>query len=129
MAMIDYRLEQHPTDSLEEDQAKLSGQHGNMRTGTYYRILERDLLHQWRHAIGQVYDVYGETLLGQKILPLRVDTACDTCKSSLSPLKKCMQCKQTAYCGRKCQVEDWKGEHKQICKMLQQEQAQQQPAK
>jgi len=45
--------------------------------------------------------------------------ACQSCgvaESELGEFKRCGRCKSVYYCGRKCQVQDWKAGHKQKCK-------------
>lgn len=42
---------------------------------------------------------------------------CDSCGSA-GNLKKCKACKKAFYCSRDCQVADWKGGHKSLCKQL-----------
>lgn len=45
--------------------------------------------------------------------------ACHSCgqaESELGEFKRCGGCKSVYYCGRKCQVQDWKAGHKQKCK-------------
>lgn len=32
------------------------------------------------------------------------------------PFEKCSKCKLARYCGRECQIQDWKARHKKICK-------------
>jgi len=47
---------------------------------------------------------------------------CSTCgkpKTPLRPLKPCKLCHTVQYCGRECQLNDWKeGEHRKECKKL-----------
>jgi hypothetical protein len=94
-------------------------------------MLERDILITWRHAVAKHYEVYGKPkpssgngevwkCLGQQgdeREEQSQEEVCATCQTSLAgPLKHCTRCKAIAYCGRNCQVEDWKvGGHKQTC--------------
>ena len=41
---------------------------------------------------------------------------CGQAESELGEFKRCGGCKSVYYCGRKCQVQDWKAGHKQKCK-------------
>jgi len=125
LEMIDYRLQQLPTSSLAEDVSLLKSQQGNMRTGTLYRMLEREILQMWRHSIARHYDCYGETdSKGNIYKPLSENegdkekpSMCATCHASCAgPLKGCTQCKVVYYCSRTCQKEDWKAGHKEACK-------------
>jgi hypothetical protein len=46
---------------------------------------------------------------------------CCTCEALASPdlqLQYCAVCQSALYCSRACQKEDWKKQHKQICKLL-----------
>ncbi|XP_055353942.1 N-lysine methyltransferase SMYD2-B-like isoform X2 [Paramacrobiotus metropolitanus] len=45
----------------------------------------------------------------------RYDTTCAYCGSEPQKLFKCAGCKLHRYCGEKCQVADWKTEHKREC--------------
>jgi len=50
--------------------------------------------------------------------------ACQSCgqaESELGEFKRCGGCKSVYYCGRKCQVQDWKAGHKQKCKTTEEE--------
>jgi SET domain/MYND finger len=118
MEMIDYRLEDLPTASFQEDQDLLSKQEGNMKTGTLYRMLERELLQLWRHATAKQFEVYGETNSKKvKFEPLAGKGGCAVCQAVLAgPLKSCTQCKAVSYCSRNCQKEDWKGGHREYCR-------------
>ena len=127
LEMIDYRLQQLPTSSLAEDESLLKSQQGNTRTGTLYRMLEREILQMWRHAIAKHYDCYGETDSNGNIYKPLSDkeedgektSMCATCHASLAgPLKCCTQCKVVYYCSRTCQKEDWKAGHKEACKKV-----------
>ena len=41
---------------------------------------------------------------------------CFLSEADLQPLSLCGRCKQISYCSRKCQKEDWKAGHKEVCK-------------
>merc|ERR1719272_2223497 len=56
-----------------------------------------------------------ETLI-QRNIRLKV---CAYCKTPGAQLK-CVECKQRTYCNEKCQMKDWKKEHRGQCKKLQQ---------
>jgi len=129
LEMMDYRLQQYPSKGIAQDTALLQKQRGNLKTGTLYRILERDILLMWRHAVAKQYGVYGKPRNGVGN-PAKNDKddaiwkkwiqeqeVCATCQTSTAgPLKMCTRCKSISYCGRNCQVEDWKlGGHKQAC--------------
>ncbi|CAB9515161.1 expressed unknown protein [Seminavis robusta] len=113
--MIDYRLEQMPT--VTDDLAIASGT--NIKTALLCRMLEREILSMWWHAIAKQYECYGETspTTGKKYLPLRSQKeGCTVCQTAFScPLKSCTRCKAVFYCGRGCQKEDWKAGHKEAC--------------
>ncbi|CAB9503183.1 expressed unknown protein [Seminavis robusta] len=114
--MIDYRLDQMPT--IDDD--LVSNASGNKKTAILCRMLEREILTMWRHAIAKQYECYGETspTTGKKYLPLRGQKeGCAVCQTAFSgPLKSCTRCKAVFYCGRGCQKEDWKAGHKEACK-------------
>lgn len=121
LEMIDYRLAQLPkiTNSIADDKRLLETQQGNTKTGTLYRMLEREILQMWRHTIATHYEVYGETDHNGAVfeVPAAIINGCATCQAELSgPLKACPQCKAVSYCGRTCQVADWKAGHKQACR-------------
>lgn len=40
---------------------------------------------------------------------------CANCSTSLTKILKCAKCEKVGYCNRKCQLEHWKGGHKQEC--------------
>lgn len=118
MEMMDHRLEEFPTTSLQEDQALLTKQEGNMKTGTLYRMLEREVLQLWRHATAIQFDVYGEKNSQKvKFQPLANKEACAVCQAVfVGRLKCCTQCKAIYYCSRNCQKEDWRGGHREACR-------------
>lgn len=117
LEMIDFRLAMLPTNSFVEDKLLLASQKGNTKTGTLYRMLEREILHMWRHTVAKHYDAYGEPNSKGKGFSLPViSKGCATCQAELNgPLKSCTQCKAISYCSRQCQVEDWKS-HKKSCR-------------
>lgn len=49
--IVDYALDKLATPSNEFDVKLLETQTGNLRMGTYARMLDRELLVKWRHAI------------------------------------------------------------------------------
>jgi hypothetical protein len=44
--------------------------------------------------------------------------SCIVCRAVASPELYCSVCKSAVYCSRACQKQDWKKQHKQICKLL-----------
>jgi hypothetical protein len=44
--------------------------------------------------------------------------SCDYCHSNLVETKKCSQCKTSRYCGKECQTNHWKQNHKNNCKKI-----------
>jgi hypothetical protein len=47
--------------------------------------------------------------------------SCIVCSAVATPdlqLQYCAQCKSASYCSKTCQAEDWKKQHKNICKLL-----------
>jgi hypothetical protein len=47
--------------------------------------------------------------------------SCIICSAVASPdilLQYCAQCQSALYCSRACQREDWKKQHKKICKLV-----------
>jgi SET domain/MYND finger len=120
--MIDFRLDQFPTKSMKEDKELLAQtQTGNRKTAILYRIVEREILTMWRHAIAKQHDVYGETNSnGNKYEPLLTEKdGCCVCQTALAgPLKSCTRCKAVHYCSKGCQKEDWKAGHKEACHLV-----------
>jgi MYND finger len=48
---------------------------------------------------------------------VEVYKSCNNCGETLKPLMMCNACRQTFYCNRQCQKEDWiEGGHKEDCK-------------
>lgn len=51
-----------------------------------------------------------------------IDKKCPKSKinqlSAKKDLKACARCKCVFYCGKECQVQDWKARHKKFCKTL-----------
>jgi hypothetical protein len=43
---------------------------------------------------------------------------CENCSKPLTKILKCAKCEKVGYCNRKCQLEHWKGGHKQECLRL-----------
>jgi hypothetical protein len=43
---------------------------------------------------------------------------CAFCRRTGCPLKACSKCKTTKYCGRDCQLADWKAGHKNFCAVV-----------
>jgi hypothetical protein len=44
---------------------------------------------------------------------------CGSCGAHHSSnMKRCTECKKVSYCGRDCQVKDWKLRHREVCKSL-----------
>jgi hypothetical protein len=43
---------------------------------------------------------------------------CGSCSKPLTKVLKCAKCEKVGYCNRKCQLEHWKGGHKQECLSL-----------
>lgn len=117
LEMIDYRLQEFEQKSMAVEKSLAQSQKGNIRTGTLHRMLEREILQMWRHAVAKHYDVYGEPDSQGKIFePLESEHVCQTCQASLSgPLKSCARCKRAYYCGGMCQKEDWKAGHNLTC--------------
>ena len=51
----------------------------------------------------------------------QIRRSCDFCsreEDPKAPLKLCSQCKKRRYCGRECQLSDWKGGHAKVCPTL-----------
>jgi MYND finger/SET domain len=119
--MIDCRLDQFATKSMKEDVSFLAQTQttGNRKTALLYRIVEREILTMWRHAIAKHYDVYGETNSNGNTIyePLLTQKdGCCVCQTALAwPLKSCTRCKSAHYCSKTCQNEDWKAGHKEAC--------------
>lgn len=116
--IVDYALAKLKTSSNVFDVKLLETQTGNLRMGTYARMLDRELLLKWRHAIcvrNYLYD-YDET--GVEPVPAlsRPSLFCFTCYSSFR-LKRCTQCHEVCYCSVRCQKED-RPEHKKLCKRI-----------
>lgn len=118
--ILDHALGQLSTPSNEHDANLLqSTTHtGNQRMGTYIRMLDRELLLKWRHAICTrnflyEYEEAGVTRLPSFAIP---NISCKTCWSSFR-LKKCTQCQVTYYCCVQCQRED-RREHEQFCRQI-----------
>jgi len=60
-----------------------------------------------------------DSLLADKSLRVYKDGNCAFCKKSgVHRLDRCSKCRVARYCGRDCQKEHWKSEHKHHCKRL-----------
>lgn len=155
MQMIDMRLKQLPnTDDVyttsqkkdynwsqenekKEEEATTTAS-PNMITGTRYRMIERELLSLWRHAIAVRYELYEEKKDGNTVLDEYVvdhqqtnknddepkknlssfSGSCAVCRATFR-IKNCTRCKKVDYCNRMCQIEDWKfGGHNKACKKM-----------
>jgi hypothetical protein len=125
VTMIDSWLSELKTSNNEHDFQMIEKEKGNFRMGTFMRMLEREILMKWRHAIcirWSCYD-YDEDeceLSGFKNVPSKSSgtKVCYICNATFH-VKKCTRCKQISYCGIKCQKEHWKdGGHKYICRKL-----------
>ena len=116
--MIDYWLSQLATPSNEHDFNLIESQSGNLRMGTYMRMLEREILVKWRHAVcirHGCYDYDGEFEETNVIhVPPMTSKCCYICKATFY-VKKCTRCKVVYYCGVKCQKEHWRQGHKEVC--------------
>lgn len=98
MELIDYRLQKLKEPSMASETRSANTKEGNLPTGNLYRMLEREILRMWSHAIAKHYDVYGEANSQGVIFKEPVGSgsrACHTCHASLvGPLKHCMRCKK-----------------------------------
>eukprot|EP01113_Clastostelium_recurvatum_P016049 TRINITY_DN19096_c0_g1_i1.p1 TRINITY_DN19096_c0_g1~~TRINITY_DN19096_c0_g1_i1.p1 ORF type:complete len:206 (+),score=27.88 TRINITY_DN19096_c0_g1_i1:36-653(+) len=64
-------------------------------------------------------------LASNKMSTRGVDPGCLCCGSCQRPgcTLKCSKCATTYYCSQACQVKDWNSRHKQLCKIIQRENA------
>jgi len=117
--IIDNWLSQLKTTSNEDDFVLVESQSGPLRLGTYMRMLEREVLVKWRHAICIRWDIYDyefeyvETNVNH-VPPLLTSKSCYMCKSTFH-VKKCARCRIVHYCGTQCQKEHWRQGHKEVC--------------
>merc|ERR1740117_878734 len=59
-------------------------------------------------------DSEGKSTLKQRVCRRCQTTEAELKEQGLGKLKQCQRCKQSSYCSRACQVEDWK-RHKPYC--------------
>ena len=118
--IIDHWLSRLSTPSNEYDFELIGSQSQswNFRMGTYMRMLEREILVKWRHAVcirWGCYDYDGEIEgTGVKHVPPILSKCCYICKATFH-VKKCTRCKMISYCSVSCQKEHWREGHKEVC--------------
>lgn len=114
--IINFALARLPGRTNDQDLLALesSGLTGNEHTAACARILERENLLKWRHAICVQYDLYRyEKEAELQSVPFDSQKICYTCMASIH-LRKCTRCREIRYCSVECQREDWP-EHKELC--------------
>ncbi len=119
VSIIDLWLSQFNTPSNDFDFALVKKQSGNLRMGTFMRMMERETLIKWRHAICIRHGCYDYDMEWVEpgvdhFPPLGSKTCCYICKASFD-VKTCTRCKMVHYCSVKCQKEHWQRGHKEVC--------------
>lgn len=111
--VIDYNLEalapgpNPPTSAMDIERAKKSDTPAWEKAALLARVVQRESLIMWRHAIakqGMSYQVAGSTSETE---------GCNSCGRTY-PCLKCGRCKKVQYCCREHQRSDWK-KHKPQC--------------
>uniref|UniRef100_A0A7S3PTL4 MYND-type domain-containing protein n=1 Tax=Chaetoceros debilis TaxID=122233 RepID=A0A7S3PTL4_9STRA len=108
--ILDYFLNQLETTSNEDDFNLVCNRSGNLLLGTYMRMLEREVITMWRHAICTRHSLYGSIAH----IPPAASKCCYICKATFH-VKKCTRCKEVSYCSVRCQKEHWRNGHKEVC--------------
>jgi hypothetical protein len=94
-----------------EDNVKLIKENLDNKIDFDENLIICEIFSQVNHSLSK-----GESVINLKILlPPIESTMCNFCgeKATL----KCGACKCTYYCGKECQLTDWKKSHKHICKL------------
>jgi hypothetical protein len=115
--ILDHNLVKLATSSNEVDMTLIQTQTGNMRMGTLARMLERELLLKWRHAICVRNYLYEYEESGVQQIPGVSSPCCFACIASFR-IQKCSRCKEVFYCGIRCQKDDWKHHKKDVCNRI-----------
>jgi MYND finger/SET domain len=85
------------------------------RTAACARILTREIILKWRHAVCVKYSLYDwAEEANVLVIPVDSKTSCQACMASVR-LRTCTRCLEVKYCSVQCQKEHWK-EHKVVCK-------------
>ncbi|KAG7366322.1 MYND finger domain containing protein [Nitzschia inconspicua] len=119
--ILDYYLVEHTTLSqttTEEDLEASKSQTGNRQLATQARMVERELLLIWRHAIACHHGLYRAEKAGVDRLPKSNKSCCVQCRTSLS-IFPCPKCGSVYYCSDACQQYDWdQGQHSRLCALF-----------
>lgn len=122
--ILDYYLEEHTTLSettTEQDleaSATSTTQTGNQQLATHARMVERELVLIWRHAIASHHGLYRAEKARVERLPKSNKSCCVQCRTSLS-IFPCPKCRSVCYCSEACQQYDWdKGGHSRLCALF-----------
>lgn len=119
--ILDYYLEEHTTlseTSTEKDLEASKTQTGNQQLASYARMVEREIVLIWRHAIASHHGLYRSEKAQVDRLPKSNQTCCVQCRTSLR-IFPCPKCGSVFYCSEACQNFDWdQGQHSRLCALF-----------
>ena len=114
--LIDYNLEKlcpgmkdHATSAKDIENARKEGTPHWEKVALYARVVYRENLIMWRHAIAKRAGILPHYSL--------MDVGCNVCGRTF-PSMRCSRCKVVTYCSRNHQMLDWKNHKKAVWKII-----------
>jgi hypothetical protein len=117
--LLDFYLLEH-TKLMDPDPTTLTD--GNQRLIAQARMIEREILLVWRHAIATNHGLYLAEPSGIEPVswPSTNNTkpsCCVRCRASIR-VTPCPKCQSVLYCGTDCRTRDYEKGHSRICDLL-----------